>query len=242
MLFHNRQRKVNSFEIKIENHEIEFVNNIDFLGITVDKHLTWHSHIEKISVKISKSIGIMTRLKKCLPSQTLKIIYSSLVQPYLFYGILVWGSNINKIEILQKKAVRLIDKAFFLEHTEKIFKKYNLLKISDIYKYRCLNFFYRLINGKLPMNLFSILNFYDDNFRLMPCLYTPNSISARNCLRYFLPIFINSCPFDILCSVYTKTEANFNHFTKKHLLENYSSSECSNINCYSCRLKYTFVS
>ena len=75
----------------------------------------------------------------------------------------------EKIEILQKKAIRLIDKAFFLEHTEKLFKKYDLLKVSDIFKHKCLVFFFRIINRILPTNLCEIISNYDENYNCYSC-------------------------------------------------------------------------
>ena len=34
--------------------------------------------------------------------------YSSLIASYLYYGLLLWGKQSHKVEILQKKAIRRI--------------------------------------------------------------------------------------------------------------------------------------
>ena len=51
----------------------------------------WTHHITYISTKISKSLIILAILRHFVPSSTLLNIYRSLVQPYLSYGIAVWG-------------------------------------------------------------------------------------------------------------------------------------------------------
>ena len=53
--------------IKIEDSVIEFVNEFNFLGIMLDRHLNWKAHRDLISKKLSKTVGILHRLKNILP-------------------------------------------------------------------------------------------------------------------------------------------------------------------------------
>ena len=53
--------------IKIGSATIEKTNNIKFLGIFFDKHLTFKNHVDVIARKISKSVGILFKLSKYLP-------------------------------------------------------------------------------------------------------------------------------------------------------------------------------
>ena len=53
-IFHKYQRKVKAPKVKICESEITCVDSFDFLGINLDKHLTWKSHVDKLSNKISK--------------------------------------------------------------------------------------------------------------------------------------------------------------------------------------------
>ena len=63
MLFYQHQKKVDIPKLKINNTKITIVDESDFLGITLDKHLTWKPHIHKISNKISITIGILNIIK-----------------------------------------------------------------------------------------------------------------------------------------------------------------------------------
>ena len=69
----------------------------------------------------------MNIAKNVLCGNHLRILYNSLVHPYLSYGNLLWGNSykeyINKLEILQKKAIRCMSKAKYNEHSSPLFKR-----------------------------------------------------------------------------------------------------------------------
>ena len=66
MLFHKR-RKVNPINIKIDHRTIESVSQISFLGIMIDENLTWKNHVNMITNKLPKIIGILHRLNYIYP-------------------------------------------------------------------------------------------------------------------------------------------------------------------------------
>ena len=41
----------------------------NYLGIIIDEHLSWNSHIEMIGLKVSKAIGIINHLKSIYPQR-----------------------------------------------------------------------------------------------------------------------------------------------------------------------------
>ena len=86
IIFHHRQNKLKSTSIPIleMNHTlIKHVNEFSFLGLIVNKHMDWNSHITNISNKITKTMGIMNRIKKSIPQQILNLMYNSLILPLL---------------------------------------------------------------------------------------------------------------------------------------------------------------
>ena len=95
--------------IKIGSATIDETNNIKFLGIICDKHLTFKHHVDVIARKIPKSAGILFKLSKYLPLEIIKTYYS-LINPFLLYGIEVchgtYANITNKIFILQKKSLQ----------------------------------------------------------------------------------------------------------------------------------------
>ena len=77
-------------------------------------------------------------MKSILYQKELKALYYSLIYPYLTYGIEVWRNaykgQISRVHNIQKKVIRCVTQAHYLEHTEPLFKKFHLFKIEDIYE------------------------------------------------------------------------------------------------------------
>ena len=66
-----------------------------FFGLHIDKELTWKTDINYLSKILSRNSGILNKLKHFFPTHILQTIYSSLISPYLNYGILAWGNTVT---------------------------------------------------------------------------------------------------------------------------------------------------
>ena len=76
-------------------------------------HFTWTSHIEYISSKINKNLGLLRRIKHLLPKQARLLFYNSLVLPIFDYADVIWGDKdnvvlMNELQVLQNKAAKII--------------------------------------------------------------------------------------------------------------------------------------
>ena len=151
-MFHSPKKKIQEIQPKlvINDINIEQVKDFNFFGITIEEHLNLKLHIDKISKKISRATGIMNKLKQQLPTFILKILYDSLIQCHINYGILAWGFNITNIFKLQKKSIRVITKVKYNVHTDPLFKNHDILKAQDIFKLNILKFYYNYKHHELP--------------------------------------------------------------------------------------------
>lgn len=143
----------------------ETVKSFKFLGIHIDEHLSWKYHVEKLCSKISKSNYIINKIKKILPESALATLYSTLIQSHLNYGILIWGNSnhIGKVYKMQKRSLRIINNKSFIFHTEPLFKKGKILKVSDLYHFNAILFMFQLKKNKLPPSFKTELYFKDIN-------------------------------------------------------------------------------
>ena len=64
--------------------------NTKVLGGTLDENLSFQGHINEICTKLSRSVGILYKLKSFFPETILKNLYYSLVHPYINYNIESW--------------------------------------------------------------------------------------------------------------------------------------------------------
>ena len=241
MLFHSYNRAVAvPLDLEIDNIKIEFVSEFNYLGIVIDKHLSWKSHINMISQKVRKTIAIMGKLKNYVPYTTLLTLYNSLILSYLIYGIVVWGTQAEKLLKLQKRAVRTISNAKYNAHTEPLFKCHNILKVTDLCALQELKFAFRLENGTLPFYFLNDMyprnsDFHQYNTRFSNNLSIPISRHKFTCksIRYRLPLIYNSSPNIIKSKFATHSLKGFTSYVKTYFISKYQIV-CNIQNCYIC--------
>ena len=153
MVFHTSKRKVLYLNLKVNNNNIERVTEFNFLGVILHSHMTWNKHINHISMKIARSIGILYCLRNDYTESVLVTTYNTLVLPHFHYCLLLCGSLVKEnhsLHLLQKKALRINTNSDYLAHTKPICKKLRILKISDMFSVALWKFYYKLMNNKFP--------------------------------------------------------------------------------------------
>ena len=95
--------------ILYNNQNIASCNTSKYLGVITDDKLNFKTYIHNVENKVSRSVGILSKLRFLLPSSTLLQLYYALVHPHLLYGLLLWGctfrSYLFKLQSFQNKAV-----------------------------------------------------------------------------------------------------------------------------------------
>ena len=173
IIFNSKKKKIDhSFNIKILNNSLEEKNSTKYLGVIIDKHLNWASHIHYTKQNISKGIGMIAKLRHYVPLTNLKQTYSAFIQSHTNYAILIWGfaapTLINNIEIATKKAVRLMLFRERKEHSLPIFNELNILTFQNNFKLILSNFLQQVKNNLVPsciQNLFTLKDLTNPNTR-----------------------------------------------------------------------------
>ena len=102
MVFHTLNRSVTYPVFQIDRKQIERVAQYKFLGLILQSNMTWSKHINHVSLKIPKTIGILYRLKATYPSTALQTLYNTLILPFFNYCIRVWGAKISNGNLLHR--------------------------------------------------------------------------------------------------------------------------------------------
>ena len=225
MLFTNRARP-DSISLNIDNNVITEKAQTKFLGVIVDNQLSWNAHIKHISNKISKSVAILWLLRDIFPKHILKTLYLTLTYPYFNYCNLIWGTayitNLNPLIVLQKKCIRIINKAGYLDHTDPLFKSTKLLKLEQIHILSCAKFIFNCYNTNVYQNfrvrLIQNSQIHEHDTRISSQLRTPYERLDSGINSFFVKgIKIwNKLPIDIKSAkniIYLKSKI------KKYLLE-----------------------
>ena len=260
-LFHYKQKKIITYpNIEINNNKLSLVKHYKFLGIFMDDTLTWDVHIHYISNKISKTVGLLSKLKSFFPKLILLNIYNSLILSNINYGITCWSfGQCTRIETLQKRAIRIINNSHpYKSHTLPICKHLNVLLFKDLCDLATLKFYYKLKNRLLPkyfltddfmkpynplrLNLRSVKPVVFPDFAREPVNYRPDyyisrksKISSDRRLSIQLATLLNKKYFPkcVLDKVSTHSINGTSLYFKTYIINNYDPV-CHELNCFVC--------
>jgi len=142
-----------NFKIPIDNTIIERVTHTKFLGVFIDKDLSWKYHTSHIFVKVSRSLGILNCVKYILTPELLTTLYYTMINHYLSSCNIIWGGvsaiALKKLTCLQKRAIRLITCSHYRESSTPLFARLCIIKLGDNYKTQVLLFMYKAKNSML---------------------------------------------------------------------------------------------
>ena len=138
------QKRISFFpQIKILNPTLstwvilEMKDFVKYLGMMIDSELSWKHHIDFICHKISRSVGVIAKMRHYIPRHLLLNLYHALIAPYLNYGICAWGNcpqtYLNKILVLQKRALCLIYFSKPRDHVILFFTESNCLPLQSLF-------------------------------------------------------------------------------------------------------------
>ena len=148
-----------------------------------------------------------------------------MIHSHLNYGLLVWGFQCNRIDKLQKPAIRTITSSKYNTHTSPLLKHKEILSVNDMLHQKGLTFNYEYVSKNLPYHFGSFdittqrwLHNYNtwqlDNVRLNRTRFK----MTDKCLRNYLPEQLNSYHHILFQVRYTHTAYTGSHLQLKNLL------------------------
>ena len=182
MIFHrSRIKQQQKSDVIIKSEIIHCSTSTKFLGVIIDNKLKWTEHIMYIKNKISKSIGILYKIRNFINKQTLINLYHTFVFPYIIYCIEIWGNACHTyLDCLikqQKKIIRIITFSYYTASTGPLFDSLNILRLEKLVIHRISLMMYKFSCNMLPspvMNLFIRNNELHNHFtRQSSFLHTP---------------------------------------------------------------------
>ena len=211
----------NAPNVHISSNHLNSVDSVTYLGVILDCKLKYDQHIRNISSKISKSLGVMYRIKRILNTSALKSLYYALIHPYLNYCNLIWSrtypSHLIPLFILQKKSLRIINDVDYFHPSNPLFKSSNILKLNELSLLNLAIFMYKNIDR------YDFNRGHDYHMRSYDTLRPTfqRLTSTQQSVSYAGPILWNSIPSHIKDN--SSVEA-FKSAYKKHLFSTYNSS------------------
>ena len=109
-------------------------DSVKYLGIGIDKNLNWKHHVSDTAIKLNRANALLFKIMNFVNVNTLKTIYYAIFDSHIYCANVIWARNfnaVNRVSILQKKALRTISFQPRNCHSSLLFKKRNLLKFED---------------------------------------------------------------------------------------------------------------
>jgi hypothetical protein len=132
----NDNNKMFELDRIYDDNPIVSDRSFKLLGVYLDENLSFNHHCNHVSSKLAQSSYIINKVKNMLPRPALKTLYYSLFHSHLLYCLPLYsctsGKNLNRIKIIQKKAIRSICNVKYNEHTEPLFNQLNILPFEKL--------------------------------------------------------------------------------------------------------------
>ena len=109
-LTHSRSTKL--YNYTLDGRTLETTNSHPYLGISINKDLSWTTHVNNITSSATRSLGFIRRNLYSCPKSTKQTPYMALVRPLTKYSSSVWDPHhtglIKKLESVQKRSARFV--------------------------------------------------------------------------------------------------------------------------------------
>ena len=172
--------------IHLNDHEIDRVSEVRFLGVLIDDKLNWKPHIKNLLTKLRSCTGQICRFKDNIPQELRKDIYHTLFESHLTFGISVWGglsmSRFQPLFVTQKKCIRILfgdserykdkfrtcararpfgnqvlgSEFYQLEASKPLLNKNDMLTVHNLYQYHSVLEIYKIMKLRVPISLYSL--------------------------------------------------------------------------------------
>ena len=190
-----RKKSSHDLKIKIDGKKLIPSRYVKYLGILLDCHFSWNEQELELHSKLTRAIGMLSKIRHFVDSDTLRMIYYGIFSSILTYTSQIWGQHeriVNKLQILQNKALRVMCFGNPRSSANLLFKDSKILKLADFILLQNILFVHDNLRNKLPASLAdkftftntgnstrNVLNNQLNSLKTRTILYGSKSIESR---------------------------------------------------------------
>lgn len=232
MLIGNKRIEQNFWSLNrvtVKDDVIEIVNNFKYLGVILDSRLDFKEHCDYITKKVNKKVGYLRRIRSKVSTWAAITMYNVMVKPILEYCMATlanaFGNNINKIQVLQNRAMRSILRRPRLTPITDMLKELGWLNVKEGIKLAEMTSIYKIENKLSPSYMCDRVKYVKAVHDVRTRQYVNNHLFIKYCKtkKYSKSLFIagmkqyNKVPGEIKSS---KNVKEFRRLYTKMLKEN----------------------
>ena len=106
--FSKRGVPANAPNISFNNSPMVFFDSHKHLGLILDDKLTFDHHLREKIAKANKGIGVINKLRKFLPRNSLVTLFKAFVRPHLDYGDIIYDNPGNAAFLKNLKLFNIV--------------------------------------------------------------------------------------------------------------------------------------
>ena len=157
--------------LEVDGVQIKSVKEFKFLGMWLDEYLNWCTHVQKLTLKMTRNLNLLKYSQNLMPAETKKLIYHAHIGSHLQYGLILWGNGItneqlNKIQKLQNLCILYISGS--KTNSASGNRELGILTVKDMIHLANLKFGYKLLHNLLPRKVAECCRIDSKNKCLMP--------------------------------------------------------------------------
>ena len=157
MIFSNRSPNGLPPLVIKSNYNYDLIKKVDltkFLGVYYDCDMSFKTHINNLSSRLSTISALIFRVRSLMPEFVLKNIYHAHVSSILNYCNIIWSNtyttHLDPLIKAQKRIIRLLTHSDYYAHTEPLFEQLQILNIENLRKYALAVYFFKNKDSILP--------------------------------------------------------------------------------------------
>ena len=158
------KHKNKSLNVKVSRNSeetLEQVQNFKYLGVELDEHLTFDTHIDKLCRKVKSRAGILWRMRPFITESLAHNLYTSLIHPHFTYGDIVYDAcsqqSKTRLQVHQNMALRAVKNVPPYFPTQRLHEQLEINWLDCERKERCCIEAFKSLNNMTSVNVNKLL-------------------------------------------------------------------------------------
>lgn len=225
---HSEINSIDDFTLEMGGHPLTKTTSYKYLGIYIDNKLSWDIHINNIIKKLSQVAGVIFKNRECLSKKSLMLVYNSLVNSRLRYGLCTWGTaskgQLKGLNQIHDKIIRFMTFSKPCANCQPLYKSLEILPLESLLQLEQAKFMFKSYQKSLPAVFSTYVSKPNHNYSTsyarssnFSMVHSGSSTKVQKSIRYLGPKIWASTPFETKQSTSVKM---FSVTLKKYLVEN----------------------
>jgi hypothetical protein len=167
MLLSKARCSTDKLRLNINGILLEQTKEFNLLGVTIDEHLTWQSHINSVCRKLNFKLALLKRINYFINYETKKLFYNSYILTTMDYCCALWcsatQSHLRKIHSIQKRAAKIILNKPYSTPSAPLFKELGWLTFNNRCTFLTGSIVHKFVIGAMPSYFNNVIHISNNN-------------------------------------------------------------------------------